>query len=349
MPKKYLLFSMARRKTGVDNVFRMLNLIFKEAQHLNRIPVIGKFTMSPTHNLGDSRQDLCFEDYLDLSNGMTVQFKQGCHRSVAYHLGWIKEEELDLRNYASDKIYTLATDEIVTEEMNQLYDVFIRRDPTFKYVVACKGYKQDNYLIDFPYSKKVDKLTDEVLGFLGISREHAIAAQHYFLNRMNDMQLYDDRGKRTHHSGMPLDKIYYACMHARASIKDRDYGQPIFPFSASPEQIKSVLKNIVRKGSRIYIMSDVHKPKFFDFLKSDYQIYQYYDFPSLKRLVEGEKIDNVMLYLVEKNIMRYATVKILPPHKGPMIYHLNTICNLFVLKEPPRMKERPKPEAAGKN
>ena len=159
---------------------------------------------------------------------------------------------------------------------------------------------------------------------------------------MNDIQPHDDQGERTHHSSVPLDKVYYACMHARASIKDRDYGQPIFPFSASREQIESVLKNIVRKGSRIYIMSDVHKPKIFDFLKSDYQIYRYYDFPLLKRLVSRDDgtIDNVMLYLVEKNIMKYATVKILPPHKGPMIYHANTVYDVSFLKGLPAARAR---------
>ena len=95
MPKKYLLFSMAQHETGMDTVFRTLNLIFKEARHLNRIPVIGKFTMCPTHNLGNSRSNLNFEDYLDLSNGITYQLEEGCHRPIASHLDWIKEEDLD--------------------------------------------------------------------------------------------------------------------------------------------------------------------------------------------------------------------------------------------------------------
>ena len=336
--KKYLLFSMTQRKTGMDNVFRMLNLIFKEAQHLNRIPVIGKFTMSPTHNLGDSRSDLNFEDYLDLSNGITFQFKQGCLRPIASHLDWIKEEELDLKDYASTKIYALADDKIVTEKMNLRYDVLIRKDPTFKYVSTCKKYKYGNYLIDFPYAEKVNKLTDKVLSVLGVSREHAAAAQRYFLSRTNGVQPYANRRANAQYRGILLDKVYYACMHIRASIKDRDSGQPIFPFASSKVQIESVLKQAVSKGSRIYIMSDIHRHNFFNFLKSDYQIYRYYDFPELKQLVSDEdsnKIDNVMLYLVEKNIMKYATVKILPPHKGPMIYHLNTVYNLSLLKNPP--------------
>ena len=329
MTKKYLLFSMTERKTGVDNVFGMLNRIFKEDQHLNRIPVIGEFTMSQNHNIGDNRADLRFEDYLDLSNGITVRLEQGCHRPTASRLDWMKEKELDLASYASDKVYNLAADEIVNEEMNQRYDVLIRRDPTFKYAAVCGKYKYDRYLIDFPYSEKVNNLADEVLGALGISRQDAMAAQRYFLNRVNSS------GWDQQYDSIPLNKVYYACMHVRAAFKDRDYEQPIFPFVAAKEQIESVVQNAIRKGSRLYIMSDIHQPDFFDFLKSDYQVYRYYDFPKLKELVSGEKIDNVMLYLVEKNIMKYATVKILAPHKGPMIYNLNTLYDLTFLKNPP--------------
>ena len=330
--KKYLLFSMSRSETGVDNAFSMLNRVLLEAQHLSRIPAIGKFAMSPTHNLGDNRFNWCFEDYLDLSNGVTHQLGKKVHKPIAFGVDWIKEQQLDLANYAFDQVYNLADDEIVNEEVNQRYDVLIRRDPTFKYVSACKEYKYDDCFIDFPYSENINRLVDEILDSLGMSRKDAMAAQHYFLNKVNSS------GWDVRHDCIPLNKVYYACIHVRASIKDRDFGQPIFPFAAVKEQIKSVLEHSIAKGSRLYIMSDIHQPDFFDFLKSNYRIYRYHDFPKLRQLVSGEngeKIDNVMLYLVEKNIMKHATVKILAPHKGPMSYHLNTVYNLNILKKPP--------------
>ena len=314
----------------MDNTFRMLNLIFKEAQHLNRVPAIGEFTMSPIHNLGDRRADLRFEDYLDLSNGITFQLKQGCHELTASHLDWIEEQKLDLASYAFDKVYNLAADEIVGEKMNQRYDVLMRRDPTFEYVSASKKYKYGKCLIDFPYSRKVNNFVDEVLDALGVSRQDAMAAQHYFLNKVNSSG-WDQRYDR-----IPLNKSYYACMHVRMS--DRAFQWPVFELSSSKKNIKSILEHSIARGSQLYIMSDIHQPDFFDFLKSDYRVYRYHDFPNLKRLVSGEdggKIDNVMLYLVEKNIMKHAAVKILPPHKGPMIYHLNTVYDLTLLKKLP--------------
>ncbi len=320
---------MNKRQAGLDSVFGMLNRIFKEAKHLDRIPVIGRFIMDQRHNMGKRRAHLRFEDYLDLSNGITVRFEQGCHRPAASRLDWIQEQELDLAKYAPNKVYNLADDEIVSEKVNQLYDVLIRRDPTFKYATACKKYKFDRYLIDFPYSEKVNKLTDEVLSALGTSRQDAMTAQHYLLGRFSsanwcDSTIIDILKPSTNH---------YVCMHVRMS--DRESQWPVFEFSSSKKNIESILEHSIDKGSQLYIMSDIHQPDFFDFLKSNYRIYRYHDFPKLRQLVSGEgggKIDNVMLYLIEKNIMKHATVKILSPHKGPMIYHLNTVYDTTILK-----------------
>ena len=114
--------------------------------------------------------------------------------------------------------------------------------------------------------------------------------------------------------------------------------QPLLRFAASQKQIRTLLSYAISKGSRLYIMSDIKNPQHFDFLKGDYQVYRYHDFPELKQLVSGEKegsIDNVMLSLVERNIMKYATVKILPPNKNSMMYHLNEVYDLSQLKDRP--------------
>ena len=342
--KKYLLFSMSRRNTGTDNVFTMLDRVFREALYLGRIPAIGKFTIGPMHNLGKGKSHLCFEDYLDLSNGITYRLGKGCHRPIASHLDWVKEEDLNLESYFFDQVYFLSDEEIVTEEINNRYDVVVRRDPTFKYAQTHKEYKDDTISIEFPYSKKVNTLTDEVLDVLGTSRTRAMAAQQYFLNRVDSVGFScGSMDENTLANDISLETSYYACMHVRAS--DREYRWPIFALTSSKDQIKLVMKHAASKGSRVYIMSDVHKVDFFDFLKSDYQIYRYYDFPLLKRLVSRDDgtIDNVMLYLVEKNIMKYATVKILPPHKGPMIYHANTVYDVSFLKGLPAARARPTP------
>ncbi len=329
---------MSSRNTGMDNVFTMLERVFREARHLGRIPAVGKFTIGPTHNLGKVKSDFCFEDYLDLSNSITYKFEEGYHKAVSSHLDWVKEEDLDLKSCFFDTMYFLSDDEIVGEEMNNHYDVLIRRDPSFKYARTHTRYEVDDISIGFRYSERVDTLTDKVLDVLGTSRTHATAAQHYFSSRFNSADWCDS----TMADVLEPNTNYYACMHVRMS--DRESQWPVFEFSSSKEHIKSVLEHSISKGSQLYIMSDIHQPDFFDFLKSDYRVYRYHDFPDLKRLVSeesGGKIDNVMLYLAEKNIMKHATVKILPPHKGPMVYHLNTVYDLTLLKNPPRKRLRP--------
>ena len=316
------------------------SVFLERLNHLGRIPAVGKFTIGPTHNLGKVKSDFCFEDYLDLSNSITYKFEGGYHKAVASHLDWVKEEDLDLKSCFFDTVYFLSDEEIVSEEMNNHYDVLIRRDPSFNYAQTHTRYKVDNISISFPYSEQVNTLTDKVLDALGISRVYAVAAQHYFLSRFNGADWCDGTtaGLIKPHTN------YYACMHVRAAVDDRDYEQPIFTFGSLELQTKTVLQKALAKGSKLYIMSDIHRPDFFDFLKSDYRIYRYHDFPDLKRLISGEdggKIDNVMLYLVEKNIMKHATVKILPPHKAPMIYHLNTVYDLTFLKNPPLRRPRP--------
>ncbi|MBC6413721.1 MAG: hypothetical protein GDA45_02135 [Chromatiales bacterium] len=340
--KKYLLFPTFRSDAGVDHIFTILSLIFAEAQHLDRVPVIGGFAMGYQHNLNKSVPLTRFENYLDLTNSVVSRSKENPCQPKINHLEWLKEEEFDACFF--DKAYLLSDDEIVDEQINSRYDVVIRDNPSFKYVITFKRYCLGEVQITFSYSERINQLTDEVLAVLGISRQRAIAAQHYFFSKIDNPQLYGKQDPKTADAGIPLNKSYYACMHVRASIKDRDFAQRIFPFSSSAQQIQLVLANTLSKGAKLYIMSDIHQVAFFDFLKADYQIYRYHDFPALKRLVSGEddnEIDNVMLYMVEKNIMRHATVKILPPHKGPMIYHLNTIYDVYNLKKPPVLKRLP--------
>lgn len=334
---KYLFFSMLQRKSGVDHILRILNIVFLEAYSLGRIPVIGKFTVHPGHNMYFRKSDFNFEDYLDLSGG-TLRRVDKVDDIVKDHQEWLKESDVNLESYAAEKKHRIS-DEIITEEVNQRYDIIIRRDPTFKYVENYLHQKKPEFLLDFPYSEQVNRLTEIVLAALGTSCKNALAAQHYFLDKVGTIRSCFDEATRARGSSISLRRAYYACMHVRGKKKDRLDRQPLLRFAASKRQIKAVLSYAISKGSRIYIMSDVQNPQHFDFLKEDYQVYRYYDFPQLNALVSGEngsEIDNVMLYLVEKNIMKYATVKILPPHRGPMMYHLNEVYNLSVLKDPPR-------------
>ena len=334
---KYIVFSITKRKLKTDHIFRILNVVFLEARSLNRIPVIGKFMVHPSNNLGFQRDDFRFEEYLDLSNG-TLRRSNRVDKVVENNQEWIKEEDFDLARYTADKVYEVS-DKIISQEVNEKYDVIVRRNPSNKYIEKYYKHNPLDFYLDFPLSEKVNQYTDIVLEELGTSRENAIAAQHYFLNKVSTMRSCFDEATRARGSSISLRRAYYACLHVRGK-QGKQQDIPTLRFAAVKKQIQSLLSYAVSKGSRIYIMSDVLDSQYFNFLKDDYKIYRYYDFPQLKQLVsseDGSNVDNVMLYCVEKNIMKHATVKILPPHSGSTMYHLNEVYNLSILKNPPML------------
>lgn len=336
-PAKYIVFSSTQQhKLGVDAVLRMLKNVFLEAFHLGRIPVIGKFTVSPRHNLYFRKDDFHFEDYLDLSKG-TVRAITQVDEIIKDRQEWIKEEEFDLESYTADRVYHIAN-EIISREIDECYDVIVRKNSTLKYIENYTQHKEQEFLLDFPYSERVNQLTDLVLETMGTSRENALAAQYYFLDKVGTMRSCFDENTKKRGSSISLKNALFACMHVQGKKGANLDTQPLLRFAVSPKQIKTLLGYAISKDSRLYIMSDIKRTEHFDFLKEDYQVYRYHDFPELKRLVSGEEtddIDNVMLYLVEKNIMKYATVKILPPCKGSTMYHLNEVYDVQQLKDRP--------------
>ena len=333
---KYIIFSVTQPKYGVNRIFSILNTVFLEAHRWGRIPVVGNFTVPSSHNLYFECGDFHFNDYFDLARG-TLRPRNKVDSVIQDRLKWIKEEELDREAYPTEKVCRIK-DEIISRKMHEQYDIIIRRDPPYEYVEKYFQQEKPNLLLDFPYSEKINQLTDIVLKALGTSRENAWATQCYFLNKVATMRSCFDEATRARGSSISLKTSNYACMHVPAKRDSRQKEQRALRFALSKKQIQAVLSYAISKNSRIYIMSDIRNPRHFDFLKEDYQVYRCYDFPELKRLISGENgssIDNVMLYLVEKNIMKHATVKILPPDQGSIMYHLNEVYDLSILKNPP--------------
>ncbi len=336
---KYIVFSMTQSKVGIDQIFKTLNVVFMEAFELGRVPVVGKFAVRSEYNFYCRRDDFQFEDYLNLSEG-TIRPIDKVDSIVKDSQKWIREEDFDLDCYAVDKVLQVS-DEVVSSEMSESYDVIVRRDPTAQYA---KDYakKKPAFLLDFPYSEKVNGLTDKVLKTMGTSRENALAGQYYFWDKVGTMRSCFDEQTRARGSSISLRDAYYACMQVTSKRGVRPKERPMLQFAFSNQQVKTLLSYAISKGSRLYIMSDIRNPNHFDFLKEDYRVYRYHDFPELAQLVsseQGSAVDNVMLHLVEKNIMRHATVKIIPPRKGMMMYHLNEVYDLSLLKKPPKLPE----------
>jgi hypothetical protein len=103
----------------------------------------------------------------------------------------------------------------------------------------------------------------------------------------------------------------YHSMHVRRGDKLTDKkGCPNLEQDTRPERIYETISRVLQKGSRVYILTDEKAPNYFDLLKKDYQVVQYFDFPELKALVEGDYADNFLLYEVEQLIFARAKTRI---------------------------------------
>ena len=173
---KYIVFSTTQRKYGIGEAFRILNTIFLEAICLGRIPVVGNFAVRSDHNLYYRHGYFRFDDYLDLSKG-TIRRRERVDRVIKDRQNWLKAEDLDLKSFSADTICHVKN-EVISQEMHEGYDVIVRKNPTQKYIENYFRKKQPDILLDFPYSEKINRLTDMVLEALGTSRENAITAQY---------------------------------------------------------------------------------------------------------------------------------------------------------------------------
>jgi hypothetical protein len=103
----------------------------------------------------------------------------------------------------------------------------------------------------------------------------------------------------------------YHSMHVRRGDMLTDKARcPNLERDTRPEQIYETVSRVLPKGSRVYILTDEKVQTYFNILKKDYQIFQFFEFPELKRFVEGDQPDNFFLYEVEQLIFAKAETKI---------------------------------------
>lgn len=77
-----------------------------------------------------------------------------------------------------------------------------------------------------------------------------------------------------------------------------------------PDNIRTIISEVIPTGSKIYILTNETDKAYFNSLKIDYEVFQYFDFPELLELVECEQPDNFLLFEVEKLIFEKAKTKI---------------------------------------
>lgn len=103
----------------------------------------------------------------------------------------------------------------------------------------------------------------------------------------------------------------YHSMHVRRGDKLAERERyPNLERDTRPEAIYETVSRAVPKGSRLYILTDERNPHYFDVLRRDYQVFQYFDFPKLRSLVEGANPDNFLLYEIEQLVFANGKTRI---------------------------------------
>ena len=92
-------------------------------------------------------------------------------------------------------------------------------------------------------------------------------------------------------------------------------GDRLQPCTAKMTSASFILKRLgklgIRAGTTLFVMTNERDERYLDFLKAEYRVIHYTDFPKLKSLVTlPEPIDNYLLFMVETEILEHARQRI---------------------------------------
>ena len=307
--KKYLIWCPEEGKKryyreGLDVKIRDLNSLWGKALTLKRIPVIPNHPPNINqHNFGKPLNDFTWSKYLDLDKTTAYKLsKDGTIKRETFPLHYVLEADFNIKSYSQNQIHTVPLEKLYDRD-NEKYRVLF---------VSSVELPTPPYYLRFIPSQTVNDLTDSVLTRFGINRVAMQDAQELLYNRCSTKHLFE---KIKH------EKFFYSCLHIRAN--DMLFADYRFFYAALPSNIKKLVYQACPPETKLYIMSDIHDAKYFDFLRDRYDVYTYHDFPKLKHLVhrDSDFADNHLLFMVEKNIMDHALVKLVAHRRSHYHFH----------------------------
>ena len=299
---KYLLLDIKKPVRDIEHALNILRAAIREAVYLDRTLVVGTFTISADGNLGSALKNTRFNHYANLDNIEICRIIDGNITQLDAPFDYINAESFDLGVYRENEVLSVKNDEIVSTQLNQQYKVIVRKITTDKYSPS-----YTDILVHFPASTEVEHLSDVVLNAMGTNLETAKqrAKIHYGVDYAANSDFYQIM--------TPRHPTHYACLYLRyndAMVRSDKL------YATSIRQIQVIFNRArITKDRNVYVVSDIDDSDYFQPLEKRCTLYRYYDFPELKALVCGnnkERIDSAMLYAVEKNILQYATIKMVP-------------------------------------
>lgn len=103
----------------------------------------------------------------------------------------------------------------------------------------------------------------------------------------------------------------YCAMHIRRDdILEMNDLYPNVDRDTQPERILATLRQHLVPHAKVYIMTNERDGAFFDPLRSEFRVFQYFDFPVLRELIESDRPDNFLLFEIEKLLFEGASTKV---------------------------------------
>jgi hypothetical protein len=160
------------------------------------------------------------------------------------------------------------------------------------------------HLITPPENRRYDLIVKQ--NSTGLGAESALAHKDFDF----DVELRPSVPVRNAADAVRRQLGSYHAMHVRRGDKLTEARYPNLARDTSPAGIHATVSRVLPKGATIYILTDERTPHYFDVLKAEYRVVQYFDFPELKQLVAGDDPDNFFLYEIENLIFDGADTRI---------------------------------------
>ncbi len=321
---KYLYFPY-EYDGGLDSKTYDLVLLIRVALSLGKIPIIKQARTSFIHRLDDIEQDVSidWDEHINLSAVKILETtSEGTIKELPETLRYVHEKDFDwscpksqLRRVNGLQLYDGKNEAIRIIVLARDKESLRRKGRDKQLPEIYKGlyfsprlnaYFKSPFYIVIPPSRRVENLSDIVINHFGTKRESMklFTGALYDLPRFRKFSIEQDFNNFR----------YYACMHVRFAEYSKIASKEIKHADYLRKGIEAAVKNVYEMHSKnmpLYIMSNIMDADYFDFLKPKYNIYRYTDFEKLVEQVSQDGvIDHNLLYSVEKNIMRYAAVKI---------------------------------------
>ena len=334
---KYLYIPY-QRSGGLDSQTIDLIGCIQVALAMKRILVIVESSLNPGNRLDKNvlniKTSIDWDNYFDLPKTKIFKTEPGGKiEQLPDTLQYIYERDFDFSSYSKNQVRYIDVSQVYDKENDEYPVICLLNEMTEKPPEFPKHLKG---VINFPVpfliilqpSKLVNDLTETVLNYLGTTLESMKTLSKILYDipsiRYTDAEFYNK------------DLNCYACIHVRCGW-DVDHVEMLLPnFASLRKVIEKVIKSVYARNHKnlpFYIMSSIGQKLGLDFLKSKYDVYRYTDFKVLReRFCSDSEIDYALLYAVEKNIMRHATVKVFPIERNFFIFEHPWLQTRIMLK-----------------